>query len=71
MTAQVKTDPKQALAGLMGGAANQPMQTGTSADVDPMVRFDQRTGGRTTRMAKDRSLMSGGVGGMSSMGGGY
>ena len=61
MTGKTPADPKQALGGMMGGAASQPMAFGnqTSADVDPLVRFDQKTSGRANKAAKERSLMSG------------
>jgi hypothetical protein len=55
MTTQIKPDPKQALAGMMGGAAPQPMKFGSAADVDPLVRFDQKTSGR----ANKATIMSG------------
>ena len=58
MSSQVKTDPKQALAGMMGGAASQPMKFGTAADVDPLVRFEQKTSGRANKATKARSVLS-------------
>ena len=60
MTGKTPADPKQALAGMMGGSAPQPMQFGNqNAGVDPLVRFDQKTSGRANKAAKERSLMSG------------
>lgn len=56
MTAKVSTDPRQKLAGVMGGSAPQPITMG--ADVDPLVRFDQKTSGRANKAA--RSLMNSG-----------
>ena len=61
MRAAVKTDPKQALAGLMGGAAPQPLTFGSAPAVDPLIRFDQKTSGRVNKATKERSLMSQGA----------
>ena len=49
MTAIANQDPKQALAGMMGGAAPQPIKFG--APIDPIVRFEQKTSGRATKAA--------------------
>ena len=61
MTAQNNQDPKQALAGAMGGSAPQPIKFG--ADVDPIVRFDQKTRGRgnkaATSLGATNSIMNG------------
>ena len=60
MSAQVKTDPKQQLAGMMGGKAPQPITFG--GEVDPVVRFGQKTSGRAEKAAASlgaNSLMNG------------
>ena len=61
MTAAANQDPKQMLAGKMGGSAPQPIKFG--GEVDPVVRFYQKTSGRANKAAMNLgatpSLMNG------------